>query len=152
MATDGSVMITWPDGERKYRLGIGEIRELQDKCDAGPAQIFKRLSDGTWRLDDARETIRLGLIGGGLDPQRALGIVGRYCAPGNILPAVAVAQTIMFAALAGDPNDPLGKEQAGTATAATTETGESHSRLSTETVPPSDGLPAKSINAQSLNS
>src|SRR6185312_3542608 len=86
--------------EREFRLGIGELRELQGKCEAGPATILARLlafqpqaigmkrpvaknyelgesdpdygadcniysllrtTGNDWRVDDVRETIRLGL-------------------------------------------------------------------------------------------
>ena len=148
MSADGSVTISWPDDERKYRLGIGELRELQDKCDAGPAQIFKRLSDSSWRYDDVRETIRLGLIGAGENPQRALALVARHVAPGNLMPAVAIAQTILYAALIGDPNDIVGKAKPETTTAE----GGSPSRDSMETEPSSGGPLATSINAHSSSS
>lgn len=114
MSTDGSVTIKWPDDERKYRLGIGELRELQDRCDAGPAQIFKRIAESSWRFDDIRETIRLGLIGGGLDPQRALGIVGRYVVPGQLVKAATIAQAILLAALVSPEDDTEKKSDAET--------------------------------------
>jgi Phage tail tube protein, GTA-gp10 len=109
MSGDGSVTFAWGDGEYKFRLGIGELRELQDKCDAGPFQIYQRLADGSWRVDDVREPIRLGLIGGGMDATKALGKIGRYLAPAQFLVNVIAARRIMLAALFGDPEDVLGK-------------------------------------------
>lgn len=147
MSADGSTTINWPDDERRFRLGLGELRELQDKCDAGPAQIFRALSDQSWRIDYVRETIRLGLIGGGLDPQRALGLVGRYVVPGQLIACAGIAQIILYAALVGDPDTQEGKATAGTKTP----TGDSPSR-STDQEPPSDGPRAKSMNAHSLSS
>lgn len=150
MSADGSVRLKWPDDERKYRLGIGELRELQERLDVGPAQLFKRLSEQEWRFDDVRETVRLGLIGGGETPQKALALVGRYVTPGaNMMPAVAAAQAIIMAALVGVEDDPVGKP--------TPETERinlegSPSRASTEQEPPSAGRLDKSTNAHSLSS
>lgn len=81
MSSDGSVSLAWADGDYRFRLPIGQLRELQDKCGAGPQEIYSRLMDGTWRVDDLRETIRLGLIGGGVDPVRALALVRNYVDP-----------------------------------------------------------------------
>ena len=49
-----------------FRLRIGELRELEDKRNAGSFELYRRLGDGTCRFDDIRETLRLGLIGGGV--------------------------------------------------------------------------------------
>lgn len=149
MSADGSVTLKWPDDERRYRLGIGELRELQERLDLGPVEIFNRLKDQRWRFDDVRETIRLGLIGAGTDPQKALALVGRYVTVGvNMMPAVQTALAIMLAALVGVEDDPVGKPTPETET-----TSENlPSRAFTEPVPPSDGHRATSINAHSLNS
>ncbi len=61
-----------PMARRRSGLGLGELLELQEKCDAGPAQIVARLEGGTWRVQDLRETLRLGLIGGGMTPTDAM--------------------------------------------------------------------------------
>ena len=113
MSGDGSVAFEWGDSEQRFRLGIGELRELQDKCDAGPFVIYQRLASGTWRVDDVRETLRLGLIGGGMDHNRALGKVGKYVAPTHFLTNVVAARRILLAALFGDPDDIVGKIEAG---------------------------------------
>ena len=149
MSNDGSTTITWPDQERRYRLGIGELIELQDKCDAGPAQIFNAICNHTWRVQWVRETIRLGLIGGGLDPVRALGLTAKYVTPGSLFTCAIMAQQILIAALSGDPNDQVGKEPAGEATESRDA---SPSRPSTEPEPSSASHPAKSGNAHSGNS
>ena len=98
---------------------FGELRELQDKCGTGPFMVYQRLADGTWRVDDVREPLRLGLIGGGMNPTMALGKVGRYVTPGTFLENVMAARRVMLAALFGDPaDDVVGKAQAAAETAA----------------------------------
>jgi len=148
MSKDGSTTINWPDEERRYRLDLGQLQELQDKCDAGPAQIFNAICDHTWRVQWVRETIRLGLIGGGLDPVRALGVTAKYVVPGQLMTCAIIAQQILIAALSGDPNDQVGKDQAETAA----NPDASVSRLSTVPGPSSDTPPNKSGNAHSGNS
>ena len=146
MSYDGATTIRWPDDERRFRLGIGELIELQDKCNAGPEQIFHACADKTWRVEWVKETIRLGLIGGGLEPMRALALVSRYVTPGGLMTCKEVAIKVLYAALVGDPDDVLGKPEAEVASL-----DGGTSRPSTDAGPSSDTPPAKSGNAHSLN-
>lgn len=141
MSSDGSVTLKWADGEHDFRLPIGQLRELQRTCDAGPLQILDRIGNRAWRLDDIRETIRLGLIGGGMDPMGALDRVLNYVDARPLMESVSTAQAVLIAALVGVPEDPVGGKRDGEAD----RTGSS-SPASTAPVPSSAGLPGKSIN------
>ena len=111
MSTSGSIELPWADGLYKFRLGIGQLRELQEKCNAGPAEIAARISTHTWRVDDVREVLRLGLIGGGTEPVVALKLVERYYDDRPLLESVKPAQTILLTALVGSAEDPVGKDE-----------------------------------------
>lgn len=100
-STDASCQLTWGDGEYRFRLPIGQIRELQDKTGAGPNVVLKRLIDGSWHVDDVREVIRLGLIGGGIEPTRAHTLVKRYVDERPLMENVQHAQAILIVALTG---------------------------------------------------
>ena len=76
MSRNAEVTLAWGDGEYKFRLGIGEVRELQEKTSCGPYFLLGRVDGGQWFIDDLRETIRIGLIGGGLEPVKALALAG----------------------------------------------------------------------------
>jgi len=142
--------------EREFRLGIGELRELQTKCEAGPATILARVmsyqpqaigmkrpnandyelgaSDpdfiadfnvysllrtvgNDWRVDDVRETIRLGLIGAGATPTDASLAVARYVDVAGDWPAnVGLAAAILLHALVGPQDDQVGKATVETET------------------------------------
>lgn len=115
MPRDGSIALTWGDGEHPFRLAIGQLRELQEKCDAGPAEIATRLSDGRWRINDVRETMRLGLIGGGMAPAEAHKLTVRYVDERPWLESLPAAQAVLMAALVGAPEEPVGKDQAAEA-------------------------------------
>ena len=134
MSRDGSITLVWGDGEHRFRLAIGQLRELQEKCDAGPAEIANRLADGRWRVNDVRETIRLGLIGGGTAPADAHRLTVRYVEERPWLESVPAAQVELMAALVGAPEEPVGKAEAAEAeTGATTDA--SPSPPSTEPAP-----------------
>jgi hypothetical protein len=117
MSRDGSTTFDWADGTYKFRLGIGECRELQEKTDCGPYELLRRVDSGTWRIDDLVETIRIGLIGGGLAPVKAKRLVDRYCGP-PFIPDLAPARAILMAALVGAPDgEKPGKRKAAKAAA-----------------------------------
>lgn len=112
MSRSAEVSLAWADGEHRFRLAIGQLRELQEKCDAGPAWILYRLQSRQWRVDDIRETLRLGLIGGGMSPMDALGLVARYVDERPLQENVAPAMAVLMAALVGVPEEPVGKPEA----------------------------------------
>ena len=85
--------ITLPFGseERRFRLGLGEWRAVQEKTGVGPGVLAQRLAPivdalqrkvpfseilrtgamGAWNVDDVREPLLQGLIGGGMNPTEA---------------------------------------------------------------------------------
>jgi len=89
------------DGEHKLSLTIPLLEELQENLDLGPLQLLRRTLDGTWRVQDVREVIRLGLIGGGMKPLEALKLVERYASEAYIDDAVPVAFSVIAAAISG---------------------------------------------------
>jgi hypothetical protein len=128
MSADGSVTITWADGEHRFRLAIGQTRELAETVNKprlemgwpviGPMTLWKlTLSSDAWP-NDVREILRLGLIGGGAKPFEALSMVKRYVDERPWLECMLVAEAVMRAALAGVPDDPVGKPAAETAATA----------------------------------
>jgi len=112
MSRDAGISLKWADGEYAFRLPIGRLIELQEKCDAGPAFIMTRLQQGVWRVEDVRETIRLGLIGGGTKPTDALKLVERYVDERPMFESVVTAEAIISAALVGAPDEQHPKLQA----------------------------------------
>lgn len=150
MSGDGSLTQTWGDGEHTFRLRIGELRALEDKRNAGSFEIYRRLADGTWRVDDIVETLRLGLIGGGTPAVLALGLVAKYVGPTTYLENLIVARAVIMAALFGDPEDLVGKIAAGIlgSTADSTSEDAPDSRLSSAPAPQSDGPSTTSTDAR----
>ncbi|MFN6950985.1 MAG: gene transfer agent family protein [Albidovulum sp.] len=130
MSADAKVTLVWFDGEDDFRLGIGEIRALQEKTGAGPETLRRRIVDGNWFIDDLRETIRLGLIGAGCKPSEAMEKVKRSFDARPFGESRVIAATIILAAVVGVPDDPVGKPSAEEA--ATGATDALPSPLSTE--------------------
>lgn len=90
----------------------------QDPDYSADLNLFAMLRQigGDWRVDDVRETIRLGLIGGGMSPTDAFVFVSGYVDPYPLTDNTGLAASILMHALIGDQDDPVGKPTAETAT------------------------------------
>lgn len=103
------VTLDWADGRYLFRLPVEQLEELQELCDAGPAWIHARLGAGQWRRKDISETIRLGLIGGGMKPTDARKLIARYVDARPLEENTLVAQVILSAVLVGVPDEAIKK-------------------------------------------
>jgi hypothetical protein len=123
---------------RKFELRLGEIGELERICNAGIAAILTRLTYMQWRYDDIRETIRLGLMGGGASEADATMLALHYLDPRPKGEYLQLAADILSACIAGvEP----GKDQ-----------GESESKDAPATSPPSmkSAAPPASLQETSI--
>lgn len=112
MSRDAKIVLDWADGTFPFRLGWGEIAELQEKVDAGPYVVLHRLHSHEWRIEHISNVIRLGLIGGGMDPVAALKKVRTYVEARVPLENHAFAVAILSAGLMGAPDEPVGETEA----------------------------------------
>lgn len=138
------------DGPHDFQLNIAELEELQELTDAGPEEVFHRVSEGRWRVADIRETIRLGLKGGGMEPLKARAMIDRYAASGDLANQKALVTAILAAALVGAPDEdepsgePMGESDPSPAES-------SGSQSSTRSAAPSVIPPETSDDAASGN-
>lgn len=101
---NGVVRCEWGGALRRFRLAIGELEALQEATEVGPFVLGQRLLNGEWRVADVRETIRLGLIGGGMGVVQADRLVDDMASV-DIAPSVPVAMAVVAAALRGAPEE-----------------------------------------------
>lgn len=111
MSRDGSITLTWADGDYVFKLGWSELAKLQEAADAGPYVILNRLVDGSWRVADISATIRLGLIGGGMSPTDALKKVREYVEDRPPIESLMIAQAVLSAAIVGAPDEDVSKKK-----------------------------------------
>lgn len=133
MSTDGTVEFDWGDGPHRFRLGIKEARELEAKRDCGLYRLMHRIASGDWRVDDLRETIRIGMIGGGGSPEAVLNLIKRYFDEEPVAKQMEPALRILKAFSFGPDDEQVGKhagnpegEAEKTTTAASTSPSSSH--------------------------
>lgn len=94
MSGTGERVADFAGEERIFRLRLGEIRRIEDKCQAGVGEVLRRLCRAVMlldqlggieavsagleiRADDVRETLLQGLTGGGMPAPEAARLVRR---------------------------------------------------------------------------
>lgn len=149
MARSAKVTLDWADGTYPFALKIEQLAELQERCDAGPWYIQWALEAAlmarTFNVPPPKdasptyviETIRLGLVGGGMEAVAALRKVRDYVGPGQINENIQTAFAIIGVALQGVPEDEPEKPDAGDETSASRsrEAGSGSRRSSVQELP-----------------
>lgn len=133
MSADGSVELEWRYGTNRFRLGLREIRILQEKTGYGPLHLSRRLDEGVSFIDEWRLVILHGLMGGGMSPQEANRAVALAVDDKPMGEALLVARIVLGAAIAGVDDDPLGKSEAPVEAESPTPTSEAASSSRTST-------------------
>ncbi len=108
MSRDGSFTDPWADGTYQFRLAWGELIMLQEACDAGPFIIAQWLGTGSWRVEHISHIIRLGLIGGGMEPVPALKLVEAYVEKRPPMENLDMAAKILGCGLYGADDEDVG--------------------------------------------
>lgn len=93
------------DGEHVFDLAKPEIvRELEAATGAGIGALAQRvLATRTFAHADLEHILRLGLIGGGLDPKTAARLVKHYLPMRPLIEAEVVAADVLNALWIGTP-------------------------------------------------
>jgi hypothetical protein len=66
------------DRERNFRLTPKLIPELERVTNSGIGALVQRIMNRSFSYSDVIETVRLGLIGGGTEPQEAAALIHAY--------------------------------------------------------------------------
>ena len=117
MSGDGSTTLFWGDGENKFRIGIGEFRELQERVCArraamglpaiGPSTLGQEIRTNNAWPDDVRDVLRIGLIGGGMTPADAHRKLGQYFDRRPPAESYLAAFGVLMGAFVGVPGDEI---------------------------------------------
>jgi hypothetical protein len=144
MAAVGTVRIAWSGGEDDFCAAkIGTLLAIEERCGSGVGAIYQRIVDGSWKVYDISEVIRLALIGAGMKAEDAKKKTDIHVLqnPNGLAPSLLVSMRILEAALVGVQDDPVGKEEAegemGSASSVMTEG--STDQASMASVPSSNG-------------
>lgn len=145
MSADGSVELTWAAELRKFRIAIGEFRDLQESVNArrvaigaetvGPSTLLTAFRTNNAWPDDVRDVLKAGLIGAGIAYDKAQRLLVRHFDNKPLLAHTKTAFLVLLAALVGVPEDEPAKKKTQDSEAPVSETSPSDSPSSTETEP-----------------
>lgn len=125
MTASAQIVRFFGEADFAFALTIGPAQMLEevrgealrkqgfDPGASGLMAIQGRLADGTFLIGDIRETLRLGLIGGGMEREDAARLVDRHVVSGYLVKAAMLAGEVLYAALSGSPDDQPGADQPG---------------------------------------
>jgi hypothetical protein len=168
MSRGGDIALQFGGEERTFRLALGQWRKVQEKCDAGPAELLARLAPmfaarqqglkvsqmlthgllGTWRVDDVREVILQGLLGGEMPGPAAFELVKAWVDERPIFENVELAYQIVMASVFGAEDEkPVGESLAAAAASPRSRRASSGSAktATTPSAPPAASPPTPSI-------
>jgi len=108
-------MLVWDGGEHTFRLGIGELRALQSSTGVGPLFLLGRITGSQWFVDDIIDTIRLGLVGGGMPEKEARELTNRVFTENTpaLYRSMLLAVRVLRDAVMGEARDPVGDDTSG---------------------------------------
>lgn len=126
MSADGSITLFWGDAEYKFRITIGQFRDLQEAVNGrrialgavpiGPATLLNTIKANDGWPDDMRDVLRLGLIGAGMAPLEANRKMVRHFDSSPLFEHGKAAFLVLLSALVGPPDDLLAKKKTTTET------------------------------------
>ncbi len=108
-------MLVWEGGEHPFKLEIGQLRALQSATGVGPLFLLGRITGSQWFVDDIIDTIRLGLVGGGMEPSEAKKLTDRVFTENTpaLYRSALLATRVLRDAVMGEPDDPVGDDNQG---------------------------------------
>ena len=92
------------DANYPFRLSPALIVELEHKTGAGIGALCNRVFNRHFAQADIHETIRLSLIGGGLNPERAAALIASYAVDRPLSETYLIAVAILEHVWFGQPN------------------------------------------------
>jgi hypothetical protein len=108
--------IVWAGGEHQFYLGIGQLRAIEQRCDAGCAVVLMRLMGSQWKIDDVVSTLRLGLVGAGMKESEAQKVVESALDVASPFELAVTSAELLRRFLIWDKDDQPGESPAGRAT------------------------------------
>ncbi len=174
MSRSGEVTVDWAGEERLFCLRIGQWRNIQTKCDVGPEELLARLARSVlvrskasgiapsaaltmappsqWRVDDIREPILQGLLGTGMELNKAHQLVRDWVDDRPLFEALPLAFAVVLGALSPPEDEPPPGEPPGESSTHLSPEERSASPDTTKPGEPSDSPPAKSTTSRSGSS
>ena len=92
--------------ERNFQLRLGEVEELERLCGCGVGEIELKIATHRFGVREVRETIRLGLQGGGTSEAESTALITGYVDKAPLGEFLQLAADIILAFVSGLPELP----------------------------------------------
>lgn len=89
------------DAEHDFHLTPALVMELERRAGSGIGALYKRFLASDFGFAELTEIIRLGLIGGGMDPKDASQLVSLYSQTMTVVSLFLTAMPVMDALMTG---------------------------------------------------
>lgn len=93
------------DGDKDFQMECEQLMELEESLKAPLYPLLARLGAKAALLHEVRETLRIGLVGAGMDRQAAHDLVVKACTPGAYQALFATAYGVLGSGLEGVPRE-----------------------------------------------
>lgn len=90
------ITLIWAAGEHEFRFAIGELRALEQACDAGVTVVLNRLLTQTFKVDDIYQVLRIGLRGGGMNEIEAIKLIEKSFTSANLFELSVTAANVLI--------------------------------------------------------
>ncbi|MBX5149564.1 gene transfer agent family protein [Rhizobium lentis] len=90
------------EADHSFHLEPSLVLELERRLGSGIGAIYRRFISADFGFADLTQVIRLGLIGGGMEPKNAAELVEVYGARMSVSELYMVALPVMEALMTGD--------------------------------------------------
>jgi len=92
------------DRDHSFALTDPMVRELEQITGRGIGALYLETVAGRWHLPHLTEIVRLGLIGGGMNPEQALRLVNTYAKDRPLAEVYPLALDVLDARWSGVPD------------------------------------------------
>ncbi|PAU98957.1 gene transfer agent family protein [Paracoccus salipaludis] len=93
------------DADHDFHLTDAMIEELERITGAGIGTLYLRVAHSQYHARELVEIIRLGLIGGGMNPQRAAELAATYAKDRPLAEIFGLALDVLDALFSGKPDE-----------------------------------------------
>ena len=100
------------DAEHRFALTDPMVAELERLTECGVGALYSRIVKQAFKASDLAQIIRLGLIGGGMAPERAAQMVQTYATDRPLGETFPLALDVLDARWFGTPTPETPKEDA----------------------------------------
>lgn len=107
MDGSGALTVPWAGDDRRFLIGIDQLRELEGHTNVGALLTYQRVVSGEAKEDEYRTIIRLGLLGGGMQQSEVSALLKVFCdgAKVSLRENRRVAQLVLLAGITGPPRE-----------------------------------------------